>query len=345
MPSLNTGNAILSNAIAVDSSYNVGIGGAASGSFKLQVTGNGIFNNSSSMALQVNGGTFTQATASSYSLGIGNTGGFDLTLGTSSAAGVIQTWSSKTLSLNPQGNNVGIGSGVPNAKLSVTQTSSNFILDLVNGSEGTFALRTYNHGTGSGAGLAFTQGLYYETTENSSVRFYRGPFSSDGYLALATTATNRLIISNTGIITAPSQVSFKAYISGANPELTKGVTSTIPYNNEEYDIQGNFNTSTYKFTAPVAGRYLFIVNINFYGVDDTSYILFRLVINSSVARNLFTMANMPTGNTGDTNLSGSDILNLAAGDTVEARIATDGSGSFYMSAGLTYNTFSGHLLG
>jgi hypothetical protein len=40
MPSLNTGNAILSNAIAVDSSYNVGIGGAASGSFKLQVTGN-----------------------------------------------------------------------------------------------------------------------------------------------------------------------------------------------------------------------------------------------------------------------------------------------------------------
>jgi hypothetical protein len=40
MPSLNTGNAILSNAIAVDSSYNVGIGGAASGSYKLQVTGN-----------------------------------------------------------------------------------------------------------------------------------------------------------------------------------------------------------------------------------------------------------------------------------------------------------------
>ena len=39
MPSLNTGNAILSNAIAVNSTYNVGIGGAASGSHKLQVTG------------------------------------------------------------------------------------------------------------------------------------------------------------------------------------------------------------------------------------------------------------------------------------------------------------------
>jgi hypothetical protein len=49
MPSLNTGNAILSNAIAVNSSYNVGIGGAASGSYKLQVTGtiagSGLFSN------------------------------------------------------------------------------------------------------------------------------------------------------------------------------------------------------------------------------------------------------------------------------------------------------------
>ena len=43
MPSLNTGNAILSNPIKVDSSYNVGIGGAASGSYKLQVTGTGNF--------------------------------------------------------------------------------------------------------------------------------------------------------------------------------------------------------------------------------------------------------------------------------------------------------------
>jgi hypothetical protein len=45
MPSLNTGNAILSNAIAVNSSYNVGIGGAASGSVKLQVTGSDILVN------------------------------------------------------------------------------------------------------------------------------------------------------------------------------------------------------------------------------------------------------------------------------------------------------------
>jgi hypothetical protein len=63
MPSLNTGNAILSNAIAVDSSYNVGIGGAASGSFKLQVTG------TSNLTGALTG---TSATFSSLTLNSGN---------------------------------------------------------------------------------------------------------------------------------------------------------------------------------------------------------------------------------------------------------------------------------
>ena len=51
MPSLNTGNAILSNPIKVDSSYNVGIGGAASGSYKLQVTGASNFTDNLTMTI------------------------------------------------------------------------------------------------------------------------------------------------------------------------------------------------------------------------------------------------------------------------------------------------------
>ena len=54
---------------------------------------------------------------------------------------------------------------------------------------------------------------------------------------------------------------------------------------------------------------------------------------------------MPTGNTGDVNVSGADILNLSAGNTVEVRVYTDGSGTFGMSQALDWNSFSGHLLG
>jgi hypothetical protein len=155
----------------------------------------------------------------------------------------------------------------------------------------------------------------------------------------------RMRISSEGIITAPFQVSFKAYPGSFNPELAKSTTHTIPYNAEEYDTQGNFSTSTYKFTAPVAGKYLFTVNFNAYGLDDTARLTLSLYINSSSTRNLYNFANLPTGNTGDTNISASDILNLAAGNTVEVRVYTDGSGTFNLSNGQTYNSFSGHLLG
>ena len=157
--------------------------------------------------------------------------------------------------------------------------------------------------------------------------------------------TERMRISGSGIITMPTQVSFKAYIAGANPEFSKSAYNTIPYNAEEYDTQGNFSTSTYRFTAPVAGKYLFTVNLNVFGLTDTAQLNLTLYINSSSTRYLYIFANLPTGNTGDTSISGSDILSLVAGDTVEVRVYTDGTGVFGASGGLAYNTFSGHLLG
>jgi hypothetical protein len=59
--------------------------------------------------LTIQGGTFTAATSTSYALGVANGGGNDLTLGTSSTYGAIQTWSSKPLVLQGVGNNVLIG--------------------------------------------------------------------------------------------------------------------------------------------------------------------------------------------------------------------------------------------
>lgn len=59
MPTLNTGNAILSNAITVDSSYNVGIG-QASPSYKLDVSGTGRFTGNT----YISGGDFGVGTTS-----------------------------------------------------------------------------------------------------------------------------------------------------------------------------------------------------------------------------------------------------------------------------------------
>lgn len=131
---------------------------------------------------------------------------------------------------NYMAGSLAIGTTTTSAKLSVSTTSGNYILDLINGSEGTFALRTYNHGTASAPGLAFTQGLYYNTTENASVRFYRGPFSADGYLSLATNATDRLTITSAGKVgigtTSPDNTYQGLTIYGTNPSLRLKASET-----------------------------------------------------------------------------------------------------------------------
>jgi len=86
MPSLNTGNAILSNAIAVDSSYNVGIGGSASGTNKLQVTGIASANSfiPTSSTIPSNGLYLPSANT----LGFATNGTLDMTLDTNGNLGL-----------------------------------------------------------------------------------------------------------------------------------------------------------------------------------------------------------------------------------------------------------------
>ena len=62
-----------------------------------------------------------------------------------------------------------------------------------------------------------------------------------------------------GILTVPYQPSFKAYRSGSS---VGGNTNFSEYNAESFDVGGNYNTSTYRFTAPVDGRYFFCANVH-----------------------------------------------------------------------------------
>ena len=105
-----------------------------------------------------------------------------------------------TTILNLVGGNVGIGTASPSAKLDVSITSGNAWMNLINGSETAFRLTTYNNGTGNGTNAyAFKHGLYYSTTENAAVTFYRGGSSTGGFLTFTTNAgSERMRIDSSG---------------------------------------------------------------------------------------------------------------------------------------------------
>ena len=74
----------------------------------------------------------------------------------------------------------------------------------------------------------------------------------------ASSATERMRINNTGQITTPSQPAFQAQRSGSYGQ--SGTDDFAPYNSVKFNRGSHYSTSTYRFTAPVEGKYLFFAN-------------------------------------------------------------------------------------
>jgi len=72
-------------------------------------------------------------------------------------------------------------------KLDILVTPSAPWMKLINANETAFNLTTYNNGTNNGtSAYAFKHGLYYNSTENAAVTFYRGGSSVGGFLTFTT---------------------------------------------------------------------------------------------------------------------------------------------------------------
>jgi len=105
---------------------------------------------------------------------------------------------------------------------------------------------------GTGAGAKTVQLGSTNTTSSLALRYG----TSDFTLASATGTVMSAL--DTGEITYPLQPAFLAYPSVQIDNVTgDGTIYKIIYNTELFDQNGDFNTGTSEFTAPVAGRYFF----------------------------------------------------------------------------------------
>jgi hypothetical protein len=163
-----------------------------------------------------------------------------------------------------------------------------------------------------------TRQLYLRTNYTSAPAIQ---VATNDPLLFATNNTERMRINASGQITMPFQPAFSASKSG-NQSISAASATKITLDQTSFNTGSHFNTSTNRFTAPVAGRYLFTGAIQFTGSVGQPHATFS--INGTTIE--------PWLDWGASVLTAafqSRVINLAANDYVElfTYITTSGTAS------------------
>ena len=123
---------------------------------------------------------------------------------------------------------------------------------------------------------------------------------------------NDFVITQSGQVTKPSQASFAVGKSGNAYTINNGV---LPFDATRHNTGSHFNTGNYRFTAPVAGKYLFTFHSIVNGSVNNGQQHYDIRINNSVSRGMSSHFSNLANNDWD-QVSSSYIFELSENDYV-----------------------------
>ena len=220
-------------------------------------------------------------------------------------------------------NTTGVGIGTTNT------TSFNGACDDIVVSGGTdVGMTFYSTSTTGSVNIAFTD------TVGSNTQGAINYIHNGDYMMFQTNLSERMRIDNSGRVTTPYQPGFLAAKNNSEQTAAGTIVFNTVSTNGGHNIGNHYSTSTGTFTAPVAGRYLFMFSIH--GTNGTYRVDTRLRVNGVDVPGGCALNNIDSY----TQATGCAVLNLSANDAVTVY---NNSGGVWPDAGLTY--FSGFLLG
>jgi hypothetical protein len=186
-------------------------------------------------------------------LGSGNTTTKSLTTGALTVNGAFTAsanvnFDSGVLFVNATNNKVGINTTAPSEVFEVAGTDAYIRVNRTNNEPG-ITFRYNDSGTNRGDIAVTSNGAMY--------------FTAGGY-------TERMRIDASGRVTTPYQPSFRANYNVGSPTAWSAGASILNFTSIDHNVGSHYD-GTNKFTAPVAGSYLFILNkaVNTQGAGKT----------------------------------------------------------------------------
>ena len=228
------------------------------------------------------------------------------------------------------------------------------------------------HLEASFAGSNHKTGMYYNCSASGQSNFYQGTFGASGhdYRAAAatlnhgalkvytdpTTSTNysagaqittmvETLRCSNGFVTKPNQPAFSVR-RNSSQSIAHNHNTKVIWNTEIYDVGGHFDNGTNsRFTAPVAGKYLFLGHLYIY---NTLQVEAKIYKNGSIYKRF----SGPVGSGGNDNPNGIDfldIVDLSVNDYIEIFAYHyrngDTNGASIYGGGNKETSFVGYLLG
>ena len=160
-----------------------------------------------------------------------------------------------------------------------------------------------------------------------------------------TDGTEVLKIDANGHVTMPKQSAFSAYLSAAQNNIAANNSFVdVQFNTEVFDLNADYNTSNYTFTAPVTGKYQFNAAISLSNLDSSSDYAFVTLTTSNRAYYNYIGANQMDAD--DRMLLPISILaDLDASDTAKIRLGIyTGTAQADISTGEVVSSFQGYLV-
>jgi hypothetical protein len=154
--------------------------------------------------------------------------------------------------------------------------------------------------------------------------------------------TKAISIDTTGAVTMPAQPAFQVNAASQGSGIATSTHTTVTYNNEVFDQNADFNTTTYVFTAPVTGKYQLNAQVLWVNWDSgASYYYLQVVTSNRTYYDLRSGEASP----GDPQYTYGHVHVLAdmdAGDT--AYVSVYQAGGTVQTGWDNQSIFTGHLV-